>query len=140
MLHRFAAACIVGAAVIATGAVTILLLSPPAEGTLVLALAWCFVPVAWGFWAMVAPARWVRDRLPAWGAILGIGAGAVAGPLLDLPGRLGGLTGTRWLVWLVPLIGPFLYYALWMLVRATYCSLGGTGRPAPEATVHEPVA
>ena len=136
MLHRFAAACIVGAGVIATGALALLLLSPPAEGTFVLTLAWCFVPVVWGFWAMLAPADWVPNRLPAWGAILGIGAGAVAGPLLDLPGRLGGLSGARWLV---PLIGPVLYYPLWVLVRATYRSLRVRGRTASEATVHAPV-
>ena len=116
------------------GALAALLLSPPAEATLVLTLAWCFVPVVWGFWAMLAPADWVPNRLPAWGAILGIGAGAVAGPLLDLPGRLGGPGGARWLV---PLIGPVLYYPLWVLVRATYRSLRVRRRPASEATVHE---
>ena len=136
MLHRFAAACIVGAGVIATGALATLLLSLPAEGTSVLTLAWCFVPVVWGFWAMLAPEGWLPNRLPAWGAILGIGAGIVAGPLLDLPGRFGAPSGARWLV---PLIGPVLYYPLWLLVRATYCSLRVTGRTASEATVHERV-
>ena len=131
MLHRFAAASAVASAVIATGAFLTLPLSLQAEGASILTLAWCFVPVVWGFWAMLAPAGWVPNRLPAWGAILGVAAGTVAGPLLNLPARLGGPGGVRWLA---PLVGPVLYYALWLLVRAAYRSLRITGHSAPEAT------
>ena len=59
MLRRFAAACAVAFVVIAVGAV-ISLLPPrwPAADARILTTAWCFVPLAWGLWAMLAPARW----------------------------------------------------------------------------------
>jgi hypothetical protein len=75
---------------------------------------------------MLTPPDWVPDRLPAWGAILGVVAGAVAGPLLDLPARFGGPSGA--LRWLALLIGPILYYAVWLLVRSAYRSLSVTDR------------
>jgi hypothetical protein len=74
---------------------------------------------------MLAPASWIRSRLPIWGAILGILAGIIAGPVLDLPLRLIGLSGVRW----VPLVvGPIVYYFLWLLVGIAYRSL-----PLPSA-------
>jgi len=132
MFSRFAAGCMVASVVVAGGALMSLLLGLPVEGARMLTTAWCFVPVAWGLWAMFAPSSWVPNRLPAWGAILGVVAGIVAGPLLDLPSRLGGLPrGARWLA---VIAGPLLYYALWMLVRVAYRSLGhgneSTGVPA----------
>ena len=63
MLHRFAAACVVASIVIAAGAAVSLLARWPAEGACLLTTAWCFVPVGWGLWAMLAPARWVPGRL-----------------------------------------------------------------------------
>ena len=120
MFHRFAAACSVASVVIAGGALVSLLVGLPLKGAWTLTTAWCFVPVAWGLWAMFAPARWVPNRLPVWGAILGVGAGIVAGPLLDLPSRLGGPSGARWLALVA---GPLLYYVLWLLVGSAYRSL-----------------
>jgi hypothetical protein len=128
MLQRFTAACAVASVVIATGAVISLL--PPrwaAADALILTTAWCFVPSAWGLWAMLAPARWVPSRLPVWGAILGVVAGIIAGPVLDLPRRLGGLNNVRWM----PLVvGPILYYLLWLPVGVAHRSLQVTGQPA----------
>jgi hypothetical protein len=121
MFRRFAAACAVASVVIAAGAV-ISLVPPrwPTTDARILTTAWCFVPLAWGLWAMLAPARWVRSRLPIWGAILGIVAGIIAGPVLDLPLRLFGLSGVRWM----PLVvGPITYYFLWLLVSVAYRSL-----------------
>ena len=122
MLQQFAAACIVASVVVAVGAV-VSLLPPrwPADDARVLTTAWCFVPVAWGLWAMLAPARWVPRRLPLWGAMLGVLAGIVAGPVLDLPLRLVGLPGMRWIT---VLVGPILYYIVWLLVPVVYDSLG----------------
>jgi len=122
MLQRFAAACIVASVVVAVGAV-VSVLPPrwPADDARVLTTAWCFVPVAWGVWAMLAPARWVPHRLPLWGAILGVLAGIVAGPVLDLPLRLAGLRDMRWIT---VLVGPILYYIVWLLVPVVYRSLG----------------
>ena len=121
MLQRFAAACIVASVVVAVGAV-MSLLPPrwPADDARVLTTAWCFVPVAWGLWAMLAPARWVPRRLPLWGAMLGVLAGIVAGPVLDLPLRLGGLRDMRWIT---VLVAPILYYIVWLLVPVVYRSL-----------------
>ena len=121
MLHRFTAACAVASVVIAAGAIISLL--PPrwaAADARVITTAWCFVPLAWGLWAMLAPARWVPRRLPIWGAILGVVAGIIAGPMLDLPLRLGGLSGIRWMP---VVVGPIFYYFLWLLVRRAYHAL-----------------
>jgi uncharacterized protein YggT (Ycf19 family) len=124
MLHRFAAACAVGSVVVAAGALLSLLLRLPVEGAWMLTTVWCFVPVVWGVWAMLAPSRWVPTRLPTWGAILGVGAGAVIGPLLNLPARLG---APDFSPWLALFIAPLIYYALWLLVKTVYCLLHGTG-------------
>jgi hypothetical protein len=121
MIHRFAAASAVASVLIAVGALASLL--PPrwsAADALILTTAWCFVPLAWGLWAMLAPARWVPGRLPLWGAILGIVAGIIAGPVLDLPLRLAGLRDVRWMTLV---IGPILYYLVWLLVPIAYRSL-----------------
>jgi hypothetical protein len=122
MLRRFAAASSVASVVIAVGAVVSLLPLQwlPADA-LVLTTAWCLLPLAWGLWAMLAPARWVPGRLPLWGAILGVAAGIVAGPLLDLPRRLGGLQDLRWITLV---IGPILYYVVWLLVPVAYRAMG----------------
>jgi hypothetical protein len=124
MLRRFAAASSVASLIIAIGAV-VSLLPPrwsPADAR-VLTTAWCFVPLAWGLWAVLAPAHWVPRRLPLWGAILGVVAGIVAGPVLDLPLRLGGLRDLRWITLIV---GPILYYVVWLLVPVAYRSLAAT--------------
>lgn len=132
MLQRFAAASSVGSVIISIGALVSLL--PPRwspADALVLTTAWCFVPLAWGLWAVMAPTGWVPRRLPLWGAILGVVAGAVAGPMLDLPLRLAGLRGMRSITLIV---GPVLYYAFWLLVPVAYRSLGlNAERPATMA-------
>lgn len=120
MLQRFAAAASVASVVIAVGAVVSVV--PPRWPTTearVLTTAWCFVPLAWGLWAMIAPAGWVPRRLPLWGAILGIVAGGVAGPVLELPSRLAGFRGN----WIALIAGPVLYFVLWLLVPVAYRSL-----------------
>ena len=130
MFQRFAAACVVASIGIAAGAVVTLLLRLPVEGAWLLTTAWCFVPASWGLWAMLAPSRWVRNRLSAWGAILGVAAGIMAGPVLDLPRRIFGLSGARWIVLVV---GPILYFLLWLLVGVASRSLQVTDH-SPSAT------
>lgn len=120
MFHRFAAASAVAAVVIAGGAAVSLLAPFPPEAARLLTTAWCFVPVAWGLWAMLAPASWVPGRLPLWGGILGVVAGVMAGPVLNIPLRLGGPSSGRWIALLA---GPVLYYLLWLLVAVGYRSL-----------------
>jgi hypothetical protein len=124
MFQRFAAATLVASIVVAAAAV-VTLVPPrwPAADALFLTTAWCFVPLVWGLWAMLAPARWVPRRLPLWGALLGLVAGIIAGPVLDLPFRLIHLSRVRW----TPLIvGPVFYFLLWSLVRVAYRSLHAT--------------
>ncbi|MBI4471816.1 MAG: hypothetical protein HY646_04045 [Acidobacteria bacterium] len=130
MLHRFAAASAVASVIIAGGAIVSLLpLRWPAADARILTTAWCFVPLAWGLWAMLAPARWVSRRLPELGAILGFVAGIIAGPVLDLPLRLAGLRGVRWMTLVV---GPIFYYFLWLMVPVAYRSLRVLGH-SPDA-------
>ena len=44
-----------------------------------LTVVWCFVPLAWGVWALIAPTAWAQERVPLWGAILGLIAGSLGG-------------------------------------------------------------
>jgi carbon starvation protein CstA len=120
MIHRFAAATSVAAIIIAAGALGSLLLRLPHEGAWWLTIAWCFVPAVWGVWAMLAPARWVPGRLPLWGAILGLAAGIIVGPVLDLPRLFGAPNLARWAVLVV---APIVYYLFWLGVRAAYRAL-----------------
>lgn len=120
MFHRFAAASAIASVLIAGGAIASLLAGWPTSGVRVLTTAWCFVPLAWGLWAVLAPSKWVPRKLPLWGAILGVLAGIMAGPVLDLPLRLADLHGLRW----IPLVvGPIFYCLIWLLVRLAYNSL-----------------
>ena len=131
MLRRFAAASSVASVIIASGAlVSLLPLGWPPADARVLTTAWCFVPLAWGLWAVLAPTSWVPGRLPLWGAILGVVAGIVAGPVLDLPSRLAGVRGAPWIVLIV---GPLFYYVVWLLVPVAYRSLGLSAAP-PQAS------
>jgi len=125
VLRRFAAASAIASVVIAAGAV-ISLIPPrwPSADARILTTAWCFVPLAWGLWAMLAPARWIPSQLPIWGAILGIVAGVIAGPVLDLPLRLMGLSGVRWTPLLV---GSVIYYFLWAAGRCRVSFTAGHG-------------
>jgi hypothetical protein len=124
MFCRFVAACSVASVLIAIGAVMSLLLRFPPQGAWMVSTAWCFVPVAWGLWAMLTPSRWVPRRFSAWGAILGLAAGIVAGPLLNIPLRVGAPGGVRWIA---PIAGPIFYYLIWLLVGVAYRSLHVTG-------------
>ncbi len=128
MFHRFAAATAIAAAALAVATLILLvivLLRPdvPLERFAPVLSLWCLVPVVWGLWAMVAPRAWVPERLPVWGAILGVLPGVLAMFVLNLPSRVSGVAvaaGYR-AVGLVVLV--FFYYLLWMLVRASYRAL-----------------
>jgi hypothetical protein len=55
-----------------------------------------------------------------WGAILGVVGGILAGPVLDLPSRLADVRDARWIALIM---GPILYYLVWLLVPVAYRSL-----------------
>lgn len=110
---------------IAFGALVVLL-TPAAtqERIHILPVVWCFVPGVWGLWAMLAPAGWVPQRLPLWGAILGVIAGFLAAFVLDLPGRVSGQAVPVTLRGVAAVLIAAFYYFLWMVVRLAYRSLG----------------
>ena len=128
MFRRFAAATAIAAA--ALGVATLILLvivlmrpEVPLERFAPVLSLWCLVPVVWGLWAMVAPRAWVPERLPVWGAILGVLPGVLALFVLNLPSRVAGVAVAAGYRALGLLVLVFFYYLLWMLVRASYRAL-----------------
>ena len=88
------------------------------------------VPLAWGLWAMLTPKSWLPQRLPPWGAILGLIAGLLVMFVLDLPGQVIGEPLTPWLRGIGVLLAIGVYYLLWLLVRRAYRALTA---PSPTA-------
>ncbi|MGD0920970.1 MAG: hypothetical protein ABSA70_04305 [Terriglobia bacterium] len=131
MFRRFASASAIASMGIALAVLVVLITHGLAEQRFFpLVVMWCFAPLAWGLWAMIAPSAWVPGRLPVWGMILGLVAGLAALFVLNLPWRIFGVAAP--LVWRgagVVVIAGF-YYLLWMLVRVAYRSLGGPTRTA----------
>ncbi len=124
MLQRFVAAAAVAAVAIALGASALILIPAlPLQKTYPLTILWCFAPLAWGVWALIAPAAWVPKRLPLWGALLGLIAGSLAALVLNLPSRIFALAIPFPLRGVAVLVMVVFYYLLWMLVRVTYRSL-----------------
>jgi len=124
MFRRFAAATAIASAALGVATLVVLVVpGVPLERFAPVLLLWCLVPGVWGLWAMLAPRAWVPERLPAWGAILGVLPGTLALFVLNLPSRVSGVAvpaGYR-AVGLVVLV--LFYYLLWMLVRAGYRAL-----------------
>lgn len=135
MLIRFAAAATVASVAIALGSLLIpfLLIFHP-EGFGVVTRLWCLLPALWGVWAMLTPRAWMPERLPQWGAILGLLLGVVALPVFNLPerafylhlpmqARIGGV-----------LLASGFYYLLWLLVRKACLAMTQAPQPAGSAT------
>lgn len=72
---------------------------------------------------MLTPSAWMPERLPLWGAILGLIAGSLAMFVLNLPSRILGETVPAALRGVAVLVMVLFYYLLWMLVRTAYRSL-----------------
>ncbi len=126
-LQRFAAATAVASIAIATAALIVCF----APGlTFVrfypLTILWCIAPIVWGIWALLTPSSWVPKRLPLWGSILGLIAGSLGAFVLDLPSRIIGQAVSPAVHGAAVLFVVLLYYLLWMLVRAAFCSLAST--------------
>ena len=123
MFRRFDAACGVVSVPLAIAALVLFLVFGSSSRFHLLTHVWCFVPLIWGLWAMATPKAWVPQRLPLWGAILGLILGVFLLLVLNLPSRVRGeelslaLRG-----FYVPIFAGF-YYLLWMLVRIAYRSL-----------------
>jgi hypothetical protein len=125
MFRRFVSASAIASMGIALAVLVILLVHGlPEQRFYPLTIMWCFAPLAWGLWAMIAPSAWVPERLPIWGTILGLVAGLMAFCVLNLPWRVFGVTAP--LIWrgVGAVVIAVFYYLLWMLVRLAYRSLG----------------
>ncbi|MBZ5707222.1 MAG: hypothetical protein LAN63_17890 [Acidobacteriia bacterium] len=118
MFPRFAAGCAIASMAIALGAL-VMVLTPGLtfERIYPLTIIWCMAPLAWGVWALLAPATWVPQRLPLWGAILGLMAGLLAAYVLNMPSRVLGETLSVAGRAVVVVVLTVFYYVLWMLVR-----------------------
>ena len=126
MFRRFAAATAVAAIAIAIALLGVVLthtLTVP--NAYPLSTLWCFAPLVWGFWAVIAPKSWVPNRLPIWGAILGLFAGLFGAFVLNLPHVV--FDKELQLGWKLALVAGLmvLYFILWVFVRAGYRSMGG---------------
>jgi hypothetical protein len=127
MFQRFAAGSAIASIAIALGALAVVLIPAlTVQRTYPLTIIWCFAPLVWGIWALLAPAAWVPQRFPIWGAILGVIAGSLAAFVLNLPSRILGETTPITLRAAAVLVIAVLYYLLWMLVRLAFRSLTPT--------------
>ena len=134
MFHRFVAGSAIGALVIAVATLVLVSFAPALPRTWPLTTVWCFVPFAWGIWALLAPQGWLPNRLPYWGAILGFLVTTLGAFVLDLPSRIFALPATFTGRLAAIVVGTIAYYFLWMLVRTAYRTL------TPEPKVGAPVA
>ncbi|MBI3667008.1 MAG: hypothetical protein HY236_12445 [Acidobacteria bacterium] len=131
MMQRFASASAVAAVAIALAAGALRLnFVPDLESRYLLTSFWCLAPLAWGLWAMLIPTSWLPQRLPLWGAILGLIAGLLVVLVLDLPARVAGEPLPPWLRGGAVLLLSVVYYVLWLLVRRAYRTLTA---PSPAA-------
>ena len=135
MLQRFVSAAAIAGIAIVCGALALLLFLPAAsvQRSYPLVLLWCFVPAAWGLWAMLAPRSFVPHRLPIWGALLGLIAGALAAFALNLPSQILGQAVRPARRGVAAAVIVVFYYVLWMLVRAVYRALSPVDSAAPKS-------
>lgn len=132
MFRRFSSASAVASIVIGLAALGLRFFPAPSlQSRYLLTTIWCVVPAVWGLWAIFTPKAWLPQRLPLWGAILGLIAGVVAAFVLDLPSQFAGEPVPASLRGLAVFVAAVLYYFLWMVVRGAYRSLAV---PAPPAT------
>ncbi len=125
MIQRFASASSVACVAIAIAASGLRLASfSNLEELYLVTTIWCVAPLVCGLWAIVIPRPWLPERLPAWGAILGLILGLAAIFVLKLPSPLIGAALPLSLKTVGVLLAVVAYYVLWMLVRAVYRSLG----------------
>jgi len=127
MLQRFVAGSAIASVAISLGTFALMLMpSLSLQRTYPLTIIWCFVPLAWGIWALIAPRLLVPKLLPLWGAILGLVAGSLAAFVLNLPSRILGETVSVTLRGVAVVVMAVFYYLLWILVRVTCRALTPT--------------
>ncbi len=127
MLQRFVSASVVASTAIALGAVALWAAKHTwaLQNIHQLALIWCCVPLMWGVWAMLTPAKWMPQRLPWWGAILGVLAVVNGGFILNIPLRLTGVYVSIPYRVVGGILAIALYYLFWLVVQMVYVDLRG---------------
>jgi len=121
MLRRFAAASAVACIALGVAGSAVLVISGLSSQRFAPLLAmWCIAPSVWGLWAMLAPSRWIPERLPLWGAMLGVVAGLMAGFVLDLPSRIAGFQVAVVARFAGLIVLTLFYFVLWTLVRTVF--------------------
>jgi len=134
MLRRFVAASVVACVGIACAAFIVSMIPGlPWQRAYPLAVMWCFAPAVWGIWAMLAPSSGVPERLPVWGALLGLIVGLDCAFVLNLPSRVLGQTVPAAIRGLEVIALAVLYYFLWMLVRVVYRAIAPATPAAPKS-------
>ncbi len=124
MLSRFASAvCVASPAAALATIIALFVTNVQPEALYRLTSLWCIVPAVWGLWAMLAPRTWVPQRLPLWGAMLGLLVGTVVIFALNLPAEFLKTPPPMPLRGLVVLILVAVYYLLWSLVRMVFGAL-----------------
>jgi hypothetical protein len=93
----------------------------PLERAAPLLLLWCFAPVVWGLWAMLAPTRWIS--LPLWGALLGLLLAIVGSIILNLPQRVLDLPVSLFVRTLAVFFVTCFYFVAWSVVNLAYEAL-----------------
>ena len=124
MFQRFAAASAIASMALGLAALILLVSSGLSfQRFYPVTIMWCVVPLVWGLWAMIAPHTWVPQRLPWWGAMLGLIAGLFLLFVLNLPSRVFGETVPTLLRAVGVLVLAVFYYLLWILVRLAHRAL-----------------
>lgn len=123
MIQRFAPACAVASVPIALAAGAFRLDPVPNPEIRNLFIPMCMLPLAWGLWAMLTPKSWLPQRLPLWGAILGLILGLLVWFVSDRPSEFLAEAVPAWLRVVGVLLTTGFYYLLWLLVRGAYRAL-----------------
>ena len=132
MFPRFVAGSGIASIAIALGTLALVIIPTLSlQRTYPLTTIWCFMPLAWGIWALITPASWMPQRLPIWGAILGLIAGSLGALVLNLPSRVFGTTVPVIVRGVAVVVMAGFYYLLWMLVPVAYTTLAA--RPEERA-------
>ncbi len=76
---------------------------------------------------MLAPSKWTPERLPVWGAMLGVVAGLMAAFVLDLPSRIAGFHVAVTARFLGLVVLTVFYFILWTFVRTVFKRLTALG-------------
>ncbi|HUK46979.1 MAG TPA: hypothetical protein VLW06_05280 [Terriglobales bacterium] len=124
MFKRFVAASAIAAILVPVAVIVLTMVAGPQfPRAWPLLTLWCFVPFAWGFWAMLTPREWFPERVPLWGAILGLVLSSFGAFVLDIPARIFetpiSVAGSAVLVAAI----TALYYFVWMIIRSAYAKL-----------------